>query len=515
MLREVLARFGIEFDGAALQGAIAGLGTLAIAAVVAAAVLGGALLAALRDLTLEMAEFGDEVAKTARTLGLSADELLRWQFAAERSGVPAAQLANGMRRLQRNIVDAGEGTLTARRAFAAIGVDFEDAAGNAREIEDILPEIADGFAGLTSDTERSARAQQLFGRAGAQLLPFLAGGSEGIQELSDRFDELTGGSLGPFFLSAEEAQDALLDFETASIAVKATLASELLPILTTVVTKIADMVGVWNNVTQGTRPFRVVILALGIALGTLATVVTVVLLPALAPIILIFGIMAAAIAFVVLVIDDLLTLFEGGDSIIGRFLDAMFGAGAAAAVAERVRLAWASFVAFIQREAVPRLIAFGRFLVSLWPLIRPGLRALGRFIVSTFEFLQGLPARIRTFLAPIGAFFTALAARIAAFFVDVGRRFAGLRRLAAEVFGFFGIDIAGAPPSGATAPGAPGVAFQPTGPKETTVNQTVDVTITGTDLSGEELQRRVTDGIADANTRALREAERALTTVAE
>jgi hypothetical protein len=162
MLREVLARFGIEFDGAALQAGIGGLQNLAIAAAAAAVALGVGLLVALRNLTVEMAEFGDEAAKTARQLGISGDELLRWRFAAERSGVGAQSLTNGLRRLQRNIVDAGEGVDTAVRAFSDLDVEFRDAEGGFREIEDILPEIADGFAALesaSSTTRRAGRAR--------------------------------------------------------------------------------------------------------------------------------------------------------------------------------------------------------------------------------------------------------------------------------------------------------------------------------------------------------------------
>ena len=80
MLREVLARFGIQFDGAGLQAGLAGMASLAAAAAAAAFVLGGILLGALRNLAIEMAELGDETAKTARSLGIGANELAAWQF---------------------------------------------------------------------------------------------------------------------------------------------------------------------------------------------------------------------------------------------------------------------------------------------------------------------------------------------------------------------------------------------------------------------------------------------------
>jgi phage-related protein len=490
MLREVLARFGIEFDGAALQAGIGGLQNLAIAAAAAAVALGVGLLVALRNLTVEMAEFGDEAAKTARQLGISGDELLRWRFAAER---------------------AGEGVDTAVRAFSDLDVEFRDAEGGFREIEDILPEIADGFAALESDTQRSARAQQLFGRSGAELLPFFENGSEGLQELSDRFDELTGGSFGNFFQRAEEAQDAMADFELASTAVKAALATELLPVLTEIVGGVSDFVGFLNNATRGTRPFRAALLLLATAIGSVAAVIGFVLLPVILQILPFFLIWAAAIATVVLVVDDLLTLFEGGDSVIGRFLDEMFGIGTAARVAAFVQRAWAAFIVWIRTQAIPFIQRLGRELVALWPRVRPVLRAIGRGLVRAFRFLVALPGRVQRIVAAITGFFSSLAARVTAIANQIRSVVSGITSSVQNVAGFLGIDIGGEAP-GVSAPGASVSPDRRGG--DTVVDQTNEIQINGTDLSAEELQRTIVGALEEQRQRALRVAERALTTVA-
>lgn len=512
MLREVLARFGIEFDGAALQAAVGGLQNLALAAAAAAVALTVGLLVALRDLTVEMAEFGDETAKTARQLGISADELLRWRFAAERSGVEAQSLTNGLRRLQRNIVDAGEGVDTAVRAFRDLGVEFRDGEGNFREIEDILPDIADGFAALESDTQRSARAQQLFGRSGAELLPFFEGGSEGLQELSDRFDELTGGGFGNFFENAEAAQDSMADFELASTAVRAALATELLPVLTATVTAVADMVGFINNATQGTRPFRAILILLATAIGSVAAIIGIVLFPVFLQLLPFFVIWAAAIAAVVFIVDELLTLFEGGDSLIGRFLDEMFGVGTAESVAQNLQQAWADFLVFLRTEAVPFIQRLGRELIALWPRIRPALRAIGRAIIAVGRFLGGLPERVQKLVARMTALFNSLRDRITAIVNQIRATVASVRETVSGVAGFFGIEVGAEPGAGVRAPGA-SVSPERRG-GDTVVEQSNDITINGSDLSPEELQRTIVQSLEESRQRALRVAERALTTVA-
>jgi hypothetical protein len=54
----------------------------------------------------------------------------------------------------------------------------------------------------------------------------------------------------------------------------------------------------------------------------------------------IFGLAAIAIGFVILLVDDLITLFSGGTSIIGSFLDEIFGIGTATELVHNLTDAW-------------------------------------------------------------------------------------------------------------------------------------------------------------------------------
>ena len=510
MIREVLARFGIEFDENGLKLGKKSLVALGLAAITTAIAIGVGLVNALRKVALEMIAFGDETAKSARTLGVSAEQLMRWRFAAERAGVPAQQLTGGIRRLQRNIVDANDGLTTSVRAFGAIGVAFKDAHGNARQISDILPDVADGFLRITNTSERSARAQQLFGRSGALLLPFFENGSAGLAEMDARFNELTGGSFGDFFAMSEASQDSLSDWDLTMKAVKIRLATELLPSLTKVVTAVANMVGWFQNATRGTRPFRAIILGLALAIGTLGAAILFGLMPLIFPLVVVFGVFAAAIAAVVLIVDDLLTLFDGGDSVIGRFLDSLFGAGTAARVAERVQLAWQGFVQWIRNDGIPMIRSLGRFLAALWEQAKPGLISMMNFFVGIGEFIDSLPAKF----APVVAFFQRLATTVADFFDSVASQLENF----SGVFGALGIDVQGhAAPAAAAAPQTPAAHVAPRAPGARAINMetTNNVVVQGApQMTPAELQSRIADGVHAANQRSLRTAERALTTAA-
>ena len=349
-LREILADLRVRVRGGeqlqranrGVQSTVGSLRQAGRALGAAGAALSSAL--AVRPIaaaTAEVIQFGDEVAKTARILGIGADELNRWRFAAERSGVDANQLTGGLQRLQRNIVDAGEGVQTAVRAFRDVGVSATDSEGRFREIEDLLPELADGFAGLESDTQRAARAQQLFGRSGTALLPFFENGAAGIRELTARFDELGGNLGGEFFENSEAAQDALSDFDLVSRSLRTRFVAQFLPTITRVVTAIAEFAATVERTLSRSSAMQTALGVLAVAAGVLAV--------ALAPVILSFVGMALPIVAVILLIEDLVTMFRGGESAIGDFIDATFGVGTAQEWVENLTAAWDGLTLAIRR----------------------------------------------------------------------------------------------------------------------------------------------------------------------
>lgn len=509
MLREILARFGVQVDSRRLQGfgqaitaARNAIGALAVV------VIGRRLIQGIARFISEMAELGDETAKTARTLGVTGAELQEFRFAAERSGVTSGQLTTGLRRLQRNIVDAGEGSLTAVRAFRDLGVEFSDSEGRAREIFDILPELADAFGGLETDTQRSARAQQLFGRAGAQLLPFFAEGAEGIEALRQRFRELGGGMSEEFLQAAEAAQDALADFEVASVGVRTQIAAELLPTITAVISTVSEMVGRFRQLTDGTNVLRGIFLAFGVV----AAAAFVALLPAIFVLASAMVPIALLVGAIVLAIDSLLTFMEGGDSVIGRFLDAAFGEGTGAEVANTIREAWESFVDFFQEDVLPLIEDFIGFLAEEVP---PAMTAVAQFIGDVAravgDFFTDVGQFISDLIDDAGRLIDEFVQRIQAAFGTTSP----FADLLSSVGGFFGIETGDPTPGAeATAGRVSAAVVRRQGGTQITQQTTNQITI---ENAGEgptpEFERRVRRAISDANDTQLRKTSRALTQV--
>lgn len=475
MLREILARFGVQFDGASLQAAGTSIGGVKGQLIQLAAVVGaGAIVNGIRSFVHEMVRLGDEVAQTSAVLGISGHDLQAWRFAAERAGIPADALTGGLQRLQRNVVAASDGVTTAVDAFGALGVSAKDSDGNVREVLDILPDLADGFAGLETQAEKSARAQQIFGRAGAQLVPLFENGAEGVSELLARFEELGGGFSEEFLENASAANNAMNDFDVASEGLRSTIAVALLPAFTRLTVGLVEIVAAVREATEGTHVWEIGI----VALTAIVVASGLAMFSAYLPMIALFVLLAAGVAAIVLLVDDFITFLEGGDSVIGEFFDEV-GIGS-----ENAREFFQRFGSEVAKffEAIP---GFAAFFVEVWG---DAFSAIGQFFSEVVD--QIVDFWTREFPALVGDA------------VD-------------SVTDFFGLDRAGSTASeGAAAArtSAPVVtARAPVGGGTTTVNQQVRVEVGNGDPV--DVERAVRRAMDRANGENLRAAKRALTPV--
>jgi len=156
-----------------------------------AAVAGAAVVGAVGLMVKSYVKAGDEVHKMALRTGFSTEKLSELKYAAEISGASLETLEKGVKKMAKTILDAsksGGALATYVRAFEQIGL-------TAEELIDLSPEdqfdkIARAIANVENPTIRAARAQDIFGRAGTQLLPLFAEGAEGLDKLRKKAHEL-------------------------------------------------------------------------------------------------------------------------------------------------------------------------------------------------------------------------------------------------------------------------------------------------------------------------------------
>jgi hypothetical protein len=160
----------------------------------AALAIGAAMVAGAGALAVAMKgviDEADKMAKMAQAIGVPIDELSRLKHAADLAGIDLDTLGKAVKRLSAGMLDASEaGTGPAARAFTMLGIQVRDSANNMRPASAVMQELAGRFAKMPNGVEKTALAMRIFGKSGADLIPLLNAGSDGLAEMYAEAEEL-------------------------------------------------------------------------------------------------------------------------------------------------------------------------------------------------------------------------------------------------------------------------------------------------------------------------------------
>jgi len=169
-----------------MEKARSGINTAGLAIAGAGATVGVAMLAMVKS----TATFGDNLNKMSLKTGESTKTLSGLAFAAGRAGTDIGTVEKGIKRAAANMYDASQGIGEAKGAFDELGISATNTDGTLRKGSELLFEFADKTKGMTDATKKAALAQDIFGRAGVDLLPLFADGAEGMHSLMEEADRL-------------------------------------------------------------------------------------------------------------------------------------------------------------------------------------------------------------------------------------------------------------------------------------------------------------------------------------
>lgn len=207
------------------------------AAVGAAVVAAGTALAVMVKQSINSM---DDLTKLAQSVGTTTEELSALTYAADLSGVSQDNLGTALTRLTKNASDAAQGIGEAQKGFNALGISVKDAEGNLKSSDQLLQEVAGKFAQFEDGANKTALAVNLFGKSGADLIPLLNAGAEGIQDMKDEaeelgltFDQKTG-------KAAEAFNDNLTRLDAVKKGLFNRIATQLLPSLVSLTDRFFD-----------------------------------------------------------------------------------------------------------------------------------------------------------------------------------------------------------------------------------------------------------------------------------
>ncbi len=195
----------------------------------AAAAVAVAALGAIGVGVKQAIDAADDLSKLSQRTGVSVEALSRLEVAASQSDTSLESLQKGIVNLGRAQLEARKGTEEQVALFKALGIGIQELESMSPDV--LLKRIADAFQATADSPEKAAVAMKLFGRAGAELIPLLNGGSQELERFERLSDEL-GNTI-----STETAQ-AAADFNDQLDLVKIglggvwrTAAQDLLPTL--------------------------------------------------------------------------------------------------------------------------------------------------------------------------------------------------------------------------------------------------------------------------------------------
>ncbi len=160
----------------AFGASVAGIGARVAAG--GAAVVSPLLLAAKA-----FSDAGSELADASARTGVSVEALSELSHAAQQTGTDLGTVEGAVRKLQKNLVEAANGSQEAQAAFAALGL-------SAQQLLRLSPDqqfeaIARSIAAIPNPTAKAAIALQLLGKSGTAIIPLIDNMDALTQEARD------------------------------------------------------------------------------------------------------------------------------------------------------------------------------------------------------------------------------------------------------------------------------------------------------------------------------------------
>lgn len=369
-LRELIARFTTDVDTKPLKDTDGLLDRLAgksgvvgdafkrlRGAIGGAAIVGG-ILGFARSFVAE----AEQLQYTSQRLRTTTHDLQVMGAVGRSVGMDLNSTAGVMQTLRGKLDETARGLGDGGWTFRRLGVQVRDSNRQIRPLFEILGDTAKALSGVEREQRRLVLTDRLLGSEGRRIVDLYRQGGDALREYSELLEE-SGGGISQEAINAGLSLSRAWNRAGLSVdGLQSRLALFLLPKLEWLVRVSGRVITYINRTSFVTNTARAAMTALGVygvaAIGRLVT--------SLNPLAIRFALATAAIAFTALAVDDLITLFSGGKSVIGGFLDEVFGVGTAATVVEYVKARFDDFLYAVRvvKDAV----------VELWEVFSPPSR---------------------------------------------------------------------------------------------------------------------------------------------
>jgi hypothetical protein len=367
-IRELVVSIGTKLDGSSLKGTERQLsGAAANMQNLLARALEGGFIIGLAKGAIAMTKMASRVEETMNVINVSfednAQQVLDWsrQFASAtgRSQYELQKTASDLGALLRPMLGSADAAAGMSTSLAELSVDLASFFNVADR--DVLVALR---AGIVGETEPMRRLGVNMLQTNLQAYAL----SQGIRKSWRSMTEAEKVTLRYQYLMEQtaliqgDAARTATSYENSSKALSAALTDlgtgiglKILPFMTKLTRAGAWVVRTFENVVAKSRIAEAGMATLAVVAGALAIKLAI----AFAPVLLPFIKLAAIVAAAALVIDDFLVFLDGGDSIIGRFIDAIWGPGSAGEAVKNLKEAWQALKVYWATTVLPALKELG------------------------------------------------------------------------------------------------------------------------------------------------------------
>ena len=207
--------------------------------------VGGTIVGGLTASVANFTTTGTELDNLHDKTGMTVDTLSKLSYAAGQTGADMSNLETSAKFMAKSITDVSGGSAAAQKALGDLGLNLKDLQSMSPDQQFMT--IADALANVTDKTQQSALAQAVFGKSATDLLPMLAGGSAGLQDMFTKAQQLGVVMTGPEADAARTLSQAFGNVKESIKGLSENIGSTLAPILTSICDKITKVVEAVTN----------------------------------------------------------------------------------------------------------------------------------------------------------------------------------------------------------------------------------------------------------------------------
>lgn len=346
----------------------------------------------------------DEMGNLAKETKNTTEALQQWNYAAEQNNSSAEAVTASMRELTLRTGEYAKfGGGSAKEAFEKLGLSAKNADGSIKNSSDLMLDLADSIQGMAEGEQLSILDKMGIDKSMLQTMRLTREELTALQEDANKWG----------LVSQEDADavvaygGAMADLKFGLTAVQSTVAVGFAPMMTDLVKGFANVLKANKDwIVDGLKwlgnvivsvsgfvsrmyPFLIAI-AVGMGIAKLATFgFAKALAVVFSPVVLI----TAAIVAVLLIIDDLIVAFQGGQSVIADFFQEFFGVDILPALQSIVDV-FIQFVGWVEDAMDPLLGFFKNIFGAIGALFRGDLTGAIDFVWVAINDLADFTSKV-------------------------------------------------------------------------------------------------------------------------